>query len=73
MNPNKHYIKKHESGKVIAIVMTAILLIILAIGVLDLYGVFDKNEYEPDIIVPMTNTHVGWEQTYHFGWWGDQV
>ena len=70
MNSRNKYTRSHAKGKVIATIMTVILLIIIALGVLDLYGVFDQDGYEPDITIPMTNTHVGWLQTYHAGAWG---
>ena len=70
MTNHRHYNTIPTERKVFAIIMAVFLLAVIAVGVLALFGVFDKPAWEPDVYYPMANAKVSWEQTFYAGGWG---
>jgi len=68
MNNHRHYSKFRTESKVFAIFMAVFLTVLIVLGVLDLCGVFDPPR-GPDVVIPMTNAMVGWQETFYPGGW----
>ena len=71
----KAYDFKKES-RIFAAVMLIILVLIMAVGVMDLCGVFykpEEPEWRPSVIYPMANANISWEQSFHPGGWGNET
>lgn len=63
------YIKKETKGQIIFIV-----LIILAIVIGLIWSELEnlpEYKWDPAVSYPMTNVNISWEQTYHYGAWGE--
>ena len=66
----KDYSTDKKERKVFTITMTAILLMIIAWGVMEIRGINEKAEEWPQVTsYPMANAKISWEQTYHGGAW----
>lgn len=70
MNNHRQYNTIPTERKVFAIIMAVFLLAVIVVGVLALFGVFDKPAWEPDVYYPMANARISWDQTFHTGGWG---
>ena len=60
----------HKECRIFALIMTIILILIMAAGVMEVCGVFYKPtepEWKPTVIYPMANANISWLQTYHPG------
>ena len=57
---------KHEK-KALAVIMAVIFLMLLALIVLELCGMFDEPLWKPDAVFPMTNAKVSWLQSFFGG------
>ena len=69
MNKNhKYIITKERKGQIIFIV-----LILLAVAIGLLWNTLEQKEVQikPDVIYPMTNVNISWEQTFHSGAWSE--
>lgn len=64
-----HYSTEEKERKVFVIIMTVIMLAIIAWGVMEICGVFDKPEWEPTVSYPMANAKISWEETHYYGGW----
>ena len=60
MRNYKHYIKYEKESKVFAAVLAFILLIMIAVFILAVIGIFETAMWKPDVEYPMVNTHVEW-------------
>ena len=63
------YIKKETKGQIIFVIM-----IILAIIIGLAWNYLESGEAEgqkPDVVYPMANAHISWEQTFHGGAWNE--
>lgn len=63
------YIKKERQGSIIFIVVIILAVIIgLAWNYLESS---EAEELKPDVVYPMANAHISWEQTFHGGAWNE--
>lgn len=63
------YIKKETKGQIIFVI---VLMIAIAIGLI--WSVLEgmpEYKWEPTVSYPMTNVNISWEQSYHYGAWGE--
>lgn len=63
----KNYIRKDKGSKVFAAVALIVIMILIAMIVLELCGMFEEPLWKPDVEHPIVNTHVSWMQTWHGG------
>lgn len=65
------YSSFEKESRVFAAVMLVIVILMMAVGVLELCGVFEKEEavWKPTEIYPMANANISWMQTHHPGPW----
>lgn len=60
MRNYKHYIKYEKESKVFAAVLAFILLIMIAVFILAVIGIFETAMWKPDTVYPMANQHITW-------------
>lgn len=69
MKSYRHYIKESTKKKYLAFVIIALLGAVLLYAVME-YAMTPPH-YEPDIYIPLPNSNVSWEQSFHPGAWGN--
>ena len=67
MRNYKNYIRNNKGSKVFAAVELIVIMILIAMIVLELCGMFDEPLWKPDVEYPIVNTHVSWMQTWYEG------
>ena len=67
MRNYKNYIRKDKGSKVFAAVALVVIMILIAMIVLELCGMFEEPLWKPDTEFPIVNTHVSWLQTWYEG------
>ena len=67
MRNYKNYIRKDKGSKVFAAAALIVIMILIAMIVLELCGMFEEPLWKPDIEFPIVNTHVSWMQTWYGG------
>ena len=67
----KKYSTDERERKVFAVMMGLVLLIIIVWGALELGEAKSEQGWQPDVVYPMANAHISWEQTYHGGAWNE--
>lgn len=67
MRNYKHYNKRDKESKVFAAVCMFAMLLLIALCVLQLCGMFDEPMWKPAAEYPMVNTNISWQQTWAFG------
>ena len=72
MRLQRDYTTKKRGGKVFTVLMATIFLALVALFVLEVCGVFQDTAWKPDVEISMPNSNVSWEQSYHYGSWGEQ-
>ena len=60
MRNYKHYNRYEKESKVFAAVMAFILLVLIAVFILTVIGVFDSMMWKPDAVYPMANRNITW-------------
>ena len=63
----KNYIRKDKGSKVFAAVALIVIMMLIAMIVLELCGMFEEPLWKPDTEFPIVNTHVSWLQTWYGG------
>ena len=62
-----NYNTTDKEKKVFVVIMAFIVLMILALIVLELCGMFDEPLWKPDAVFPMANANVSWLQSFYGG------
>ena len=60
MRNYKNYIRKNRGSKAFAVVALIVIMILIAMIVLEVCGMFEEPLWKPDISYPMANKHVEW-------------
>ena len=67
MRNYKHYNRPSTGSKVFAAVALLVIMILIAMIVLEVCGMFEEPLWKPDAEFPIVNTHVSWLQTWYGG------
>ena len=67
MRNYKNYIRKNRGSKAFAVVALIVIMILIAMIVLEVCGMFKEPLWKPDVEFPIVNTHVSWMQTWYGG------
>ena len=67
MRNYKHYNRYEKESKTLTVAAIILGLVAIIGWTLMICGMFDEPLWQPDIEIPMTNTHVSWGQTNYPG------
>ena len=60
MKSCKHYIRYEKENKVFIGVAVIVLILLTALMVMTICGVFDELKWKPDVVYPMAIQHIEW-------------
>lgn len=67
MRNYKHYTRQSKGSKAFAVVALFVIMVLIAMIVLEMCGMFEEPLWQPDAEFPIVNTHVSWLQTWYGG------
>ena len=62
------YTRKERGGQIICILL---ILLAIVIGLIWNAVEIDRQSVKPDVVYPITNAQISWEQTFHGGAWNE--
>ena len=69
MNHHRHYSTKEKWMLVLISILMLAAVMLAALAVMEICGMFDEPVWKPATEHPITNAHIGWMQTFRGGAW----